>query len=152
DRPAETTPKSSDAVAPIPSGPIRQVTQEINIDDLFDDDGDLPEPSAPVPSVPVPSDEDLRAHLSKRKEARAKGVQPEPASDPDAPPFILDGPSGSPAPSKKTERAAAATPYRLDGVTGEYDDEPPYILDGPGASSGTASSSRSVRQDDVTPV
>lgn len=151
-RSAQTTPPSSEAVAPIPSGPIRQVTQEINVDDLFDNDGDLPEPGEPAPAVPVPSDEDLRAHLSKRKEARAKGVLSESAVDPDAPPYILGGASTASSPSKTAERAAAATPYRLDGVTDEYDDEPPYILDGTGTSSGATSAARSVRQDDVTPV
>lgn len=149
ERPKDVTPISNEAVAPIPSGPIRQVTQEINIDDLFDGDGTIPAPAEPAAAVPVPSDEDLKAHLSKRKEARARGDQPTPADDPDTPPFILDDAPNTPKASARSERPAARTPYKMDGVTDVHDDEPPYILDGPGNAKRT---DEPIRHDDVTPV
>lgn len=145
-RAPEITPVGQTAVAPLPSGPIRQVTQEIDIGDLFDQDTALPEPAKPAAAVPVPSDEDLQAHLSKRKEARARGDQPSPKVDPDAPPFILDTPTSKS--SEPSVRTSTSTPYRLDGVTDVHDDEPPYILDGPAKSS----IAPAVKQDDVTPV
>lgn len=145
-RETEITPVHQQAVAPIPSGPIRQVTQEIDVGDLLDGDTELPEPAQPAAAVPVPSDEDLLAHLSKRKEARARGEQFAPVIDPDTPPYILG--DSTPSKREKSTRTSASTPYRLDGVTDVYDDEPPYILDDPGS----PATPKQVTQEDITPV
>ena len=54
------------AIAPIPQGPIRQVTQDIDITDLFDDEDDLD-----PPPVVAPSDEELQQFLDRHQKTRA---------------------------------------------------------------------------------
>lgn len=149
DSPATEAPETDEPVAPIPSGPIRQVTQEIDVGDFFDagSPDDIPAPVAAAPPVDVPSDEDLQAHLSKRKQARARGEQPSAAVSADEPPFVL--PNDIPPKSPKISKSGASAPYRLDGTTDAYDDEPPYILDKPSA---TVAKDARITEHDITPV
>lgn len=154
DLPAADIPASQDLapkgpVAPIPAGPIRQVTQDIDVSDFFGPDatGDFPAQRDAAAPVDVPSDEDLQAHLSKRKEARARGEKPPSPASTDDPPFVLPG--DLPPKSTQISKTGASSPYRLDGTADSYDDAPPYILDEPAK---PAAKDTRITEHDITPV